>query len=56
MDSVELIVGVEDGGGGLAVCDRAMRRCTAADTAALAEGSGSGSADERRVKRESKRS
>ena len=45
MNSAELIVGVEDGGGGLDACDRAVQRRW-----------GSGSADERRVKRESKRS
>ena len=33
MDSIEVIVGEEGGGGGLATCDRAMRRRTAADMA-----------------------
>jgi len=34
VDSIEVTVGVEDGRGGLATCDRAVRRRTVADTAA----------------------
>ena len=57
MDSAEVIVGVEDGVGGLAVCDRAVRRRTAVDTAEMAALSrGSGSTEVRRTKRELRRS
>ena len=57
MDSAEVIVGVEDGVGGLAVCDRAVRRRTAVDMAAtVAPGRGSGLADVCRTKRELRRS
>ena len=36
MDSIEVTVGVEDGGGGLAACDRAVRQRTVVDTTASA--------------------
>ena len=36
MDSAEVTIGVEDGGGGLNACNRAVQRCTVADTATLA--------------------
>ena len=53
MDSKKVTVGVEDDGGGLGACDRAVRRRTTAGTATLGvPGSGSGSDDESRAMRE----
>jgi hypothetical protein len=55
VDLAEVTIRVEDGGGGMVVCDRAVRRRTAAYTATTtAPGRGSGSAEVRRMKRESR--
>ena len=55
MDQAEVMVVVEDDGGGLATCGRAVRwRTAAARSRQRRQGDGSGSAKVRRVKRESR--
>ena len=57
MDRDEVTIGVEDGGGGVATCGRAVRRRTAmAWSRQRRRGGGSGSADVRKVEREVRRS
>ena len=54
MDSAEVTIGVEYGRGGLATCDRAMRRRTMVDTTmTIAPGRDRGSVEVHRTKRES---
>ena len=56
MDQAEVMVGVEDDGGGLATCGRAVRRCTVAPRSCQRRrGGGSGSTEVRKVERESRR-
>ena len=57
MDQDEVTVGVEDGGGGVAMCGRAMRRRTAmAWSRQRRWGGGSGSTYVRKVEREARQS
>ena len=57
MDLAEVTVGVEDGGGELATCGRAMRRRTAvAQSRQRRQEGGSGSDNVRKVEREVRQS
>ena len=55
MDQNGVTVGVEDGGGGVATCGRAVRwRIAVARSRQQRRGGGRGTTDERRMKRESR--
>ena len=57
MDQDEVTVGVEDGGGGVATCGRAMGwRTVVARSCQRRRGGGSGSSGVRKVEREARRS